>query len=178
MAVNKISFIFLVIFSFTSILGAKVMMQDNVVNTYVEKKLKLSLAQWGDDVKECRKKEEQSTLSFDPKSLEKLNVTLDEFRIATMALNHKNYAKCVKNKRDEYMYMSLLVYKIKQEYGEKSKDALNFLLVSLPSTEVLEALANYEKLSSKVKTYFEQSIGNEPFDIIKVSIPILEYFRK
>ena len=178
MVVNKVSSIFIVLFSLTCILNAEILIKDKIINEYVEKKLKLSLIEWGDAVKMCRKKEEQSIVSFDPESLKKLNVSVDEFRTATMALNYRNYAKCEKSKKDEYMYMSLLVYKIKQECGEESKDTLNLVLASMPSNEVLEALINYEKLLPRVKTYFEQHIGKEPFDIVKVSLPILEYFRK
>ena len=76
------------------------------------------------------------------------------------------------------MSQSLLVYKIQKERGEEGTDALNFLLKSLPSDEVLEAMAEYEMLPSKVKTYFEKHIGLEPFDIVKVSMPIFEYYRK
>jgi len=61
---------------------------------------------------------------------------------------------------------------------DENSDALNFLLTSLPSQEVLESVAKYNMLPVKVKSYFEQHIGKEPFNIVKVSIPIFEYFRK
>ena len=178
MDVNKKNLIFLLTFVCMHVLYADISPVKDTVKVYVEKNLKKALTQWGKQVKVCQEKEEKNPLHFEPESLEKLNITLLEFRTATMTLNYKNYMQCIKEKENEFMFQSLLVYKIQKENGEEGKDALNFVLEALPSSEVLEAFIKYEKLFPKVKAYFEKYIGIEPFNIVKVSMPILKYFRK
>lgn len=175
MDVNKKNLIFLFMFFWIDIIYANEVPLQN--NLYVENKLKQALMQWGEQTKVCLIKEEQNPLYFKPTELEDLNISLDVFRIATMTLNYNNYAQCIKEKKNAFIFQSLLVYKI-QQANKEGTDALNFVLTTLPSNEVLNAFEKYEKLPSDIKSYFEKHIGTEPFNIVKVSMPIFKYFRK
>lgn len=177
MDVNKNNLIFLFLFFWIDTIYANEVPLQNNVNLYVEKKLKQALVEWGDKVKVCLHKEEQNSLYFQPTELEDLNITLHEFRTAIMTLNYNNYTQCTKEEKNAFIFQSLLVYKIQQQ-NEDGTDALNFLLETLPSDEVLNAFEKFEKLPLKIKSYFEKHIGTEPFNIVKVSMPILKYFKK
>ena len=178
MGVNKKNIIFVWIFVAIQILYAKDQVADNSVQVHVEKKLKQSLSKWGKQVKICQTKEEKNALQLNPKDISDLNISIDMFKTATIALNYKNFFECTKEAKNAFIYHSLLVYQIQQSMKHENSDALNFLLTSLPSQEVLESVAKYDILPMKVKSYFEQHIGKEPFNIVQVSIPIFEYFRK
>jgi hypothetical protein len=72
----------------------------------------------------------------------------------------------------------MLAYSMQKGDSLPDNDTLEALLILLPSNEMLQSLAKYEHLPQAIKTYFEKAIGTEPFDIVKVSMPILEVLRK
>ena len=106
-----------------------------------------------------------------------LNITMSDFKVAIMALNHRNYRQCIEKEEGDFIYAYLTQYNLNRENGKVKKDALKPLLTSLPSEEVLDAQMQYALLPPSKKKYFENTIGTNPFDIIKVSLPVFNYFR-
>ena len=176
MVANKLFFIFIV--SICSLVEAKTIVKPNNIDIYINNEVKTALGKLGEQIDVCHNKEKVNTLVIDPKKLQELNITIENFKVATMALDYRNNRQCIEKEENTLMYAYLLQYKIKMDDTMVEKDALKPILMSLPSDEVIEALSKYNVLPAEVKSYFEKTIGSDPFDIVKVSLPVFNAFRK
>ena len=161
-----------------SLIKAETLVKPNNIDTYVNNEVKIALAKLGEQIDVCRIKEKENTLIIDPQKLQELNITIENFKVATMALHYRNNRKCIEKEENALIYAYLLQYKIKMDDTVVEKDALKPILMSLPSDEEIEALSKYNVLPAEVKLYFEKTIGSDPFDIVKVSLPVFNAFRK
>lgn len=174
MVANKIFCTFCMVLLFMPGLYAK---EDITTQDYVEKNLNKSLVLLGDKIRVCREKEEKNPLEIVPKSLQESNITVEDFQIATKALNYTNNTLCIEKEMNHYMYHALIVYKL-LDGNIDNKEILDSVLISLPSKDIVQAIAKYESFPSYKKEYFQKNIGSTPFDIVKISLPILKAFRK
>jgi len=145
---------------------------------YVSKNVKEALVALSAQTEICKDKEKNTLVKITPDSLKEANISIDTFKVATMALNHINYTNCIDKEEKSFLYYSLIAYNMQKQNSIEDKDTLSASLILLPSNEVLQALAKYENLSQSIKAYFEKVIGSEPFDIIKVSMPVLDSLHK
>jgi len=145
---------------------------------YVSKNIKQALVKLSTQTEICKDKEKNTLVTITPSSLKEANISIDTFRIATMALNYINYSNCIDKEKKSFLYYSMIDYSIKKKKNIEDKDSLTASLILLPSNEVLQVLAKYEDLTQSIKAYFEKAIGTEPFDIIKVSMPVLDSLHK
>lgn len=150
---------------------------DNV-NNFLSKKIENTLAKLAEKIEYCTKQEQISTLTISANNLQKENITVEDFKIATTALNYRNYRHCIEDEENTFLYYNLLQYSESMKQNVVDEEMLNAILMSLPSHEILEALSRYEVLPKKIKEYFEERIGLEPFDIVKTSLPVFKSFRK
>ena len=173
-----ITFIMGSVFLMTSNMYAEVNPSKNDALAYTNNNMKDSLVKFGEKIKVCTKKETDNPMFLNVNEVKNLNITSNDFNSIIVTLNYSNYDNCVKKEEREYIYNSLLYYHVQSVYNNVDKDILDPLMMSLPTTEILEARIKYDKLPVNIKEYFEKVIGSEPFDIVKVSLPILKSMGK
>ena len=172
------SLLYIAISLFTSYAYAKTIQVAHTVKAFLSDKQKHALTSLGEKIELCSKKEKMNTIILSPTHLKKSKITLKDFKIATMALNYRNYRHCIEDEENTFMYYTLLQYNESTQQNVVDETMTKTILMTLPSHEILEALSHYEVLPKKVKEYFKEHIGSEPFDIIKTSLPVFNAFRK
>ena len=173
MVVNKIKlrFIFIyVIFILAFSVSAESKLSDNDIFNLLHKNVAKSTAELGKVIETCEKKRLNSiVVLLNVDLLKKLKAKNSDVIVALTYISFNNSFKCEKSARVNLAYDLGLLSSVKRQYKSNIKD-INEIEDNLiyPSTKQIRLSIKYFNLPAKLKKYIKGTVGDKPFDLIKM----------
>lgn len=140
--------------------------QDEVI-AYLEERVASATADLGKRIEVCDEESQSNRVpQLNKRRLEALNVDQQDVVVALGHFSYVNRFQCEKEARLTLAYEvgTLGAAKADLNNGGADLEAVQRGLL-YPSTDVLTYSVSYSQLSPKAKQYFQEAIGNEPFNL-------------
>lgn len=166
--------LFLVVVSGCSTSVKPVAFEQNGIVSYVFQNILQAFIDLGDRIEYCAQLETSNpSPKLDQKKLNALNAVREDAVLALTVFGFRNTSLCQQEARAKLSFYLGTMESLKKELGiieditiEEMTIEQMWLLIPFPPKRELELEVNYSGLSQETRDYFQDAIGNKPFDLV------------